>query len=84
MDNNKFNVSVCGSIELAVGESIDVLKKVQGEGWVVERKLLNMMALINNNSRPESFDTLHQLETRRPEWGGVLLSVFDESTAQAH
>lgn len=80
----KFIVDACGTVELCVGESVDVLKKVQGNGWVVERKLLSMMALMSEGNTPTSYDSLLQLERERPEWGGVFLSLFDETQAQTH
>lgn len=80
----KFNIDNSGSVELSVDGSIDVLTKVQGKGWVVERKLLNMMALMSDTNEPSSYDNLLKLEEDRPEWGGVFLSLFDESQVLAH
>ncbi|MFT5852345.1 MAG: hypothetical protein ACI87J_002321 [Colwellia sp.] len=80
----KFIVDDCGSVELCVGESVDILKKVQGKGWVVERKLFNMMSLMSGTNKPSRYDTLLQLEIARPEWGGVILSLFDETEVISH
>jgi hypothetical protein len=64
-------------IELCIGDSIEVLRKNQNDGWVVERKLLNMMELMESQNDKADFDSLFQLEFERPEWSGVILSLFD-------
>lgn len=81
---NKFTLIGSDCVELNVGDSIEILKKKQGIGWVIEHKLLTMMELIDNKKEPRNFDSLIQLEIERPVWSGVYLSLFNEVAATTH
>ena len=80
----RFTVKSCGDVELNVQGKIEVLKRDVNKGWVVEKKLLNMMELISNQSVALNFETLAQLEVERPAWTGVILSLFDHDAALCH
>lgn len=81
---NKFTIVDNDCVELNVGSSIEVLKKKQGEGWVVEEKLLTMMNFIESTGASLSFESLFELEIERPVWTGITLSLLDEKLEIRH
>jgi hypothetical protein len=82
--NSKFIIVDTDCVELNVGSSVEVLKKKQGSGWVIEKKLLTMMELMSSKKSALSFDSLLELEVERPVWAGVSLSLLNENSAVAH
>lgn len=81
---NKFIVKNPGEVELTHQGKTEILKKSKVSGWVVEKKLRNMMELISNNNTVLKFETLTQLELERPAWAGVILSLFEQNKASCH
>jgi hypothetical protein len=80
----KFNVVDDECIELCIGDSVEVLSREKGEGWVIEQKLMTVMQLMDDRKGVQRYKSLIELESKRPDWSGIVLSMFDECSAVTH